>query len=70
MAMTGTGLAAARKSALDAISSPSSSNPADATAYRDALLIADSTAIVTYIQGNGQATGSDSRGDSHTLAIN
>lgn len=52
MAMTGTGLWAARKAAMDAVTSPSSANPSDAIAYRDALGLADSTAIVTYIKQN------------------
>ncbi len=52
MGMTGSGLWAARKAAMDAVVAPSSSNPDDAISYRDALGLADSTAIVEYIQAN------------------
>jgi hypothetical protein len=69
MAMTGAGLAEARKAAMDAIASPNGNSAGDATAYREALLSADSNAIVEYIQANAAATGADSRGDTHNLVI-
>lgn len=69
MAMTGAGLAAARKTAKAAIALPI--NPNDGTqaaAYADALNTADSTAIVTYIQGNQVVTssGTDPQGGTVT----
>ena len=65
MAMTGPGLAAARKAAVDAVASNQTSNAADAQTYREAVLLADSNAIVQYIQQNARCNGSDSHGDSH-----
>ena len=50
--MTGPGLAAARQEAMDAVTCTQTSTAADAQAYREALLLADSDAIVTYIQTN------------------
>ena len=69
MAMTGTGLAAARKAAVDAIPAPTN-DAAAATAYATALRLADSTAIVTYIQQNmGVASsGADPQGGIVTSA--
>lgn len=72
MGMTGSGLAAARKAAQDAVACNQTSTGADAVAYREALLQADSEAIVTYIQQNAKATGTDTGtygGDSHNLSI-
>jgi hypothetical protein len=62
MALTGEGLAAARKEAMDAIPHVQSSTAADAIADSEARLLADSTAIITYIQANSElvATTSDS----------
>jgi hypothetical protein len=54
MAMDGAGLAAARQAAMDAIPYVQSNNPADAVADSEARLLADSTAIVTYIQTNSE----------------
>ena len=54
MAMNGAILATERQAAMDAIASPQSNNPADATAYREALLIADSNAIVAHIVANSE----------------
>lgn len=56
MAMTGEELWAARKAAVDAVPMTQSSNPANAQEYRDAVGIADSTAIVTYIQQAAQVS--------------
>ena len=63
MPMIGTGLAAARKSAIDAIPLPSN-DAASALAYATAVRVADSTAIVTYIQQNMGVTsqGADPQG--------
>ena len=52
MAMTGAGLAAARKAAVDAVTPVQGSSAAAGKAYADALRVADSNAIVTYIQQN------------------
>lgn len=65
MAMTGAGLAAARQAAVDEVASNQTSNAADAQTYREAVLLADSNAIVQYIQQNARCNGSDSHGDSH-----
>jgi len=54
MAMNGATLAAERKAAMDAVASPQSNNSADATAYRQALLVADSNAIVAHIVANSE----------------
>ena len=64
MAMTGAGLAAARSAALAAVTQVQTSNPATAAAYATALRLADSTAIVTYLQQNlGVASsGADPQG--------
>jgi len=72
MAMTGAGLAAARKAAVDAVAIAQTNNATSAQEYGEAWLLADSTAIVTYIQGNAQATGTDTGtngGSTHALAI-
>ena len=69
MAMTGAGLAALRKLAVDEVLAVQSSNPSDAIAHSEAVLLADSTAIVNYIHSYAHAVGSDSRGDSHNLTI-
>lgn len=63
MAMTGAGLAAARKTAVDAVAAPAN-NATAAAAYADALRVADSTAIVTYIQSNMvvNSSGADPQG--------
>jgi len=54
MAMNGPQLATERQAAMDAVTSPQSSNAADTTAYRTALLIADSNAIVAHIVNNSE----------------
>lgn len=72
MAMTGAGLAAARKAAIDAVAFNQTNTEADAVTYAEAILLADSTAIVQYIQNNAKATGTDTGtygGDSHNLSI-
>ncbi|OGT98199.1 MAG: hypothetical protein A2079_06310 [Geobacteraceae bacterium GWC2_48_7] len=69
MAMTGTGLQALRKQYVDAVAASQTSDAAACIAYGDAVLLADSRAIVDYIQGNARAIGSDSHGDSHELEI-
>jgi hypothetical protein len=69
MPMTGAGLAAARKAAVEAVPMTQSNNATDARAYGDALRLADSTAIVTYIIANALVVGTDSHGDSHGLLI-
>jgi hypothetical protein len=70
MAMTGAGLAAARDAAIAAVAQVQTSNPATAAAYATALRLADSTAIVTYIQQNmGVASsGADPQGGVVTSA--
>jgi len=55
MALTGAGLWAARKAAMDAVT-PVQGTAAQAQAYRDALGLADSTAIVTYFVTNTVVT--------------
>ena len=55
MAMTGAGMKAARAAAIAAVTPVQSSNPAALAAYVAALQLADSTAIVTYIQSNALA---------------
>ena len=52
MAMTGAGLWAVRKAAMDAVAMTQGSNAGTASAFRDALGLADSTAIVEYVQQN------------------
>lgn len=69
MAMTGNGLYALRKQYVDAVAAQQTSDAGIATSYGDAILLADSTAIVDYIQANARCIGSDSRGDSHDLQI-
>lgn len=69
MAMTGTGLAALRKQYVDAVVAPQTSDASAAVAHGDAVLVADSQAIVDYIHQNARSTGSDSNGDSHSLNI-
>lgn len=54
MAMNGTQLASERRAAMDAVSPPQSSDPADTLAYREALLVADSMAIVAHIVVNSE----------------
>ena len=56
MAMTGSGLWAARKAAMDGVAMTQGPTAANAQSYRDALGLADSTAIVTYIQQNAVVT--------------
>jgi hypothetical protein len=70
MAMTGAGLAAARAAALAGVTAVQTSNANAATAYATALRLADSTAIVTYIQQNmGVASsGADPQGGTVTSA--
>ena len=68
MAMTGAGLAALRKQYVDAVSASQTSNAGAAVAYGDAILLADSRAIVDYIHQNARCSGTDSGtwgGDSH-----
>lgn len=52
MAITGAGLAAARKDAKAAVSPVQTSDPVAASAYFDAIDLADSTAIVNYFKAN------------------
>lgn len=65
MAMTGAGLQAARKAAVDAVACNQTSDAGSAQAYRDAILLADSQAIVDYIHSNARCSGADSGGHSH-----
>jgi len=65
MSMSGDGLFALRKLYVDAVAASQSSSPSAAISYGDAILLADSQAIVDYIHSNAQCSGSDSRGDSH-----
>ena len=69
MPMTGEGLAAMRKQYVDAVGAPQTYDTAAAIGHGDVVLEADSRAIVDYIKSNAKATGSDSDGDSHDLAI-
>ena len=57
MALVGSELWAARKAAMDAVSSPSSANPADTVAFRNALGLAAATACATYIEASGGGAG-------------
>lgn len=68
MAMTGEGLAAARAAALAAVTPVQTSVAATAADYATALRLADSTAIVTYIQQNLAVTseGADPQGGTVT----
>jgi len=54
MALDANRLAELRKAAMDAVPSPQSSDPADTIAYREALLLADSIAIVAEIVGHSE----------------
>jgi hypothetical protein len=54
MAMTGAGLAAARQAAMDAVTCTQTTVATNAQAYRIAVLLADSTAIVAYIVANSE----------------
>lgn len=54
--MTGAGLWAARKAAQDAVPPVQDASAASAIAYSDAVGLADSTAIVTYITGAAVVT--------------
>ena len=72
MAMTGAGLAALRKQYVSAVPMSQSNDSGAAIAYGDAVLLADSTAIVDYIHSNAKATGVDVGafgGDTHNLSI-
>lgn len=69
MAMTGAGLAALRRQYVDAVAFNQTSAEGSAVDYGWQILLADSTAIVDYIQANARSIGSDSRGDSHDLQI-
>lgn len=54
MAMDGAQMAVERQAAMDAVASPQNENPADTAAYRAALLVADSNAIVAHIVANSE----------------
>lgn len=54
MAMSGSVLAAARQAAMDAVAWAQTSTAANATAYRTAVLLADSNAIVAHIVANSE----------------
>lgn len=69
MAMTGGSLAALRRQYVDAVTASQSSDSGTTVDYGYQILLADSQAIVDYIQGNAKAVGTDSRGDSHELEI-
>jgi hypothetical protein len=56
MGMTAASMAARRKAALDAVPAVQSSTPGDALAYREAVLLADSQAIIDEIQQNAVVT--------------
>ncbi len=68
MAMTGAGLWAARKSAIAGVAAVQSSDPAAVAAYRDAIGIAESQAIIDYIKANMgvQSSGTDPQGGTVT----
>jgi len=76
MAMTGAGLKGVIIAALSALRNKYL-NPADnhrladfdIDAYNDAYWTAVSNAIVSYIQGNAKAVGTDTGGDSHNLDV-
>lgn len=69
MALDGAGLWAARKAAMDAVT-PVQGDTAEAIAYRDALGLADSNAIVTYITANAVVTTTSGAPDSeHTGTV-
>lgn len=72
MAMTGSGLMALRKQYVDAVAASQTSDAGACVSYGDAILLADSQAIVDYIHANARATGTDTGtygGDSHDLNI-
>lgn len=72
MAMTGAGLMALRKQYVAAVPMSQGSDAGAAVAYGDAILLADSQAIVDYIHSNARATGVDVGtfgGDTHNLSI-
>ena len=52
MALTAASMAAKRKAAVDAVAAPQSNDPSDTLAYRDAVLLADSQAIIDEIHAN------------------
>lgn len=65
MAMTGQGLADLRRQYVDAVAAQQTSSEGTAVDYGAAVLLADSRAIVDYIQANARCSGSDSHGDTH-----
>ena len=65
MAMTGDGLSALRKQYVDAVAASQTSSASSTSSYGDAILLADSRAIVDYIHANAFCIGTDSDGDSH-----
>jgi hypothetical protein len=72
MAMTGEGLATLRRQYVDAVAAQQTSDGNTAVDYGWLILLADSQAIVDYIQANAQAVGTDTGtygGDSHELQI-
>lgn len=56
MALTGAGLWAARKAAMDAVALSQTDVAATAVSYGEALGLADSTAIVDYFKANTVVT--------------
>lgn len=72
MAMTGEGLATLRRQYVDAVAAQQTSVEGTAVDYGWLILLADSQAIVDYIQTNARAIGTDTGtygGDSHDLQI-
>jgi hypothetical protein len=68
MGMTGAGLSAARLAAIAAVTPVQTSSPTAAAAYQQAVILADSGAIVSYIQANMivDSSGSDPQGGTVT----
>ncbi|MGE3549639.1 MAG: hypothetical protein AB7I29_07045 [Geobacter sp.] len=65
MAMTGEGLATLRRQYVDAVAAQQTNNEGTAVDYGWLILLADSQAIVDYIQANARCSGTDSSGDTH-----
>ena len=64
MALSGAGLWAARKAAMDAVSFAQGSGAGAAAAYREALGLADSNAIIQYFMQNTEVQTTSGAPDS------
>lgn len=67
MAITAAGMKARYLAAIAGIEQ--TSDPDEAAAAADTVLLALFAAVVDELQANGHAVGNDSRGDTHSLTI-